>query len=68
MLALYYLLLLLILMISVTYAAEEEYLEPNVKRIQNVIPISICNALINLGEEGKSTSYLYVIIYTTYLE
>ena len=60
MLALYYLLRLFILLIllisSVTYAADEEYLEPNVKRIENVIPISICNTLIDLGEEGKSTT------------
>ena len=52
-------------MISVTYAADEEYLEPNVKRIENVIPISICNALIDLGEEGKSTT-MYIIYYNMY--
>jgi len=60
MLALCYLLLLLILLISHAGADEEEYLEPNVKRIENVIPISICNALINLGEEGKSISYVCI--------
>ena len=63
MLTLHYLLLLLIQISSVTYATAEEgeYLEPNVKRIVNVIPISICNTLIDLGEEGKSTSYVYTI-------
>ena len=50
-----FILLLLLLISSVTYAADEEYLEPNVKRIENVIPTSICDTLINLGEEGKST-------------
>ena len=58
-----HLLLLLILILSVTYttADEEEYLEPNVKRIKNVIPISICNTLIDLGEEGKSISIMCII-------
>ena len=65
MLTLHYLLLLLIILIlSVSYAGadEEEYLEPNFKRIEQVIPISICNTLIDLGEEGKSTPSMCINI------
>ena len=42
---------LMIVGLSVTHALE--YLEPNVQRIVGVLPTSVCNELIRLGEQGQ---------------
>ena len=34
---------------------EETYLEPHVKRIEGVLPPSVCQHLIDLGEQCKCT-------------
>ena len=31
----------------------EDYLEPNVQRIEGVLPLDVCKHLIDLGEEGE---------------
>ena len=35
-----------------------EYLEPNVQRIEGLLPVSICNELIAAGEKG-----MYVLVF-----
>ena len=38
-----------------------EYLEPNVQRIERVLPLNVCKQLIDLGEEGTLSLYLRLI-------
>ena len=41
---------------------EETYLEPHVKRIEGVLPPSVCQHLIDLGEQCKCTCYTFIWI------
>ena len=43
---------LTIVLLSSSHALDE-YLEPNVQRIEGVLPMSACNELIRLGEQGQ---------------
>ena len=50
---------LMIVGLPVTHAIE--YLEPNVQRIVGVLPTSVCNELIRLGEQGQLVLTYYYI-------
>ena len=39
-----------------------EYLEPNVQRIEGLLPASICNELIAAGEKGVYVCVLIIIV------
>ena len=36
-----------------------EYLEPNVQRIERVLPLDVCKQLIDLGEEGTLSLFAF---------
>ena len=44
---------------SSALAADVEYLEPNVQRLVNFLPVSVCKELIDLGEKCVSPHLIF---------